>query len=260
MSNPPGEFGEADLLDRLNEAVFAHVEPREQPDLVADHGGLALSVARTFAGRMDELQRLTGDDGIDVHDWLMNLPFALATAGHVDQAAELSAALTELDPDNRNVYLADRAVLLAEAGREVDARAQIDANVAEFPDDVWVRILAGDALASLDDRVGAEAHLRAAAALAADQGDPDAGEAWNRLAELLAADPARADDVREARRMASGLGEGRSAPAEPHARGSADADADVSDGRSGATRRRGDKAGSRSKRKAARASRRRNRR
>src|ERR1700683_4077482 len=75
-------------------------------------------------------------------------------------------ALGTVDPDQRNVFEADVAVALAEAGQADRARGRVAAHLARWPDDFWVRINAGDALAALGDIAGAEAHFRAAADLA----------------------------------------------------------------------------------------------
>jgi len=93
-----------------------------------------------------------------VLDWLIPLPLNLAGAGLVQEAARLSLAWAEItEADN---FLPDRAVLLAEAGLEQEARQQIRANIERFPKDAWVHIKAGAALRELKDLTGAEAYFR----------------------------------------------------------------------------------------------------
>lgn len=249
---------ERELLSQVYQAVREDVNPRQQPERVVEHAKLALKVARAYAGRIHELQWASEDAGFFVDDWLMNLPFSLGISGHVDQAVELSTALAELDPINRAVYLADLAVVLAEAGRDQQTRAQIDANLTAFPMEVWVRIHAGDALRSLGDLAGAEAHFRAAADLAEEEGErSDHADALERLADFLDGDVGRAEEAREARKASDALRGELASEQGPTAATGGPSLPPVED-RSG-VRGRPAKTKSRAKRKAARASRRRNR-
>lgn len=103
-------------------------------------------------------------------DWLIPLPLNLATDGHVDEASRLALAWSGIEGEADNL-LGDRAVLLAEAGREADAREQVRENLERFPEDVWVRIKGGDSLRALKDVRGAEAFYRESLKMADDRYD-----------------------------------------------------------------------------------------
>ena len=62
---------------------------------------------------------------------------------------------------------------------------RIAANLARWPHDFWIRVHAGDALAALGDREGAEAHFGAAVGMA-DEADDFTGrsDAMERLTRL----------------------------------------------------------------------------
>jgi tetratricopeptide (TPR) repeat protein len=90
----------------------------------------------------------------DLGGWLLDLPFALAGKGKVDEAVGLSRAFAPLM--ERENLLGDLAFILAKAGRRDEAIHQVKANLEAFPDDVWVVIKGGDALDASGDRAGAE--------------------------------------------------------------------------------------------------------
>src|SRR5438067_1278243 len=80
---------------------------------------------------------------------MWNLPNALAGAGLVDDAVVVADALAGVDVGNDHNYAGDAATILAGAGRNVEARARVEANLKRWPDDPFVRIQAGEALAAL---------------------------------------------------------------------------------------------------------------
>jgi tetratricopeptide (TPR) repeat protein len=115
-------------------------------------------------------------------DWAIELPFQLARAGLVEEAATLAerfAAITEADN-----FLPDRAIILAEAGRREEALAQITANLTRFADDPWVTIKSGDVYEQLGDLDQAEQLYRRGLELAGDDTYTRSG-AVERLIPLL---------------------------------------------------------------------------
>jgi tetratricopeptide (TPR) repeat protein len=115
-------------------------------------------------------------------DWAIELPFQLARAGLVEEAATLAerfAAITEADN-----FLPDRAIILAEAGRREDALAQVTDNLTRFADDPWVTIKSGDVYEQFGDHDRAEQLYRRGLELAGDDDYTRAG-AVERLVPLL---------------------------------------------------------------------------
>jgi tetratricopeptide (TPR) repeat protein len=80
-------------------------------------------------------------------------------------------ALGEVDPGQQASVAADVSVALAESGLAGKARDRIAANLARWPNDLWVRIQAGDALAALGDPEGAREHFDAALRMADESDD-----------------------------------------------------------------------------------------
>jgi len=78
----------------------------------------------------------------------------------------LSEALAAVDPARHGSFAGEAAVALAEAGLADDARAKIAENTERWPDDVRVRLLAGDALAMLGNTEAALAQFQVALLLA----------------------------------------------------------------------------------------------
>jgi tetratricopeptide (TPR) repeat protein len=102
----------------------------------------------------------------------------------VDEAVEMCARLAQVDEAEN--FLGDRAAILTEAGRGEEAIRQVDTNLAQFPEDVWVRIKAGDVYRKLGDTVTAEAVYRHALAMTNDFGRSyDREGAVERLVNLL---------------------------------------------------------------------------
>ncbi len=98
--------------------------------------------------------------------WPVTLIRDLGRAGQGTEAVMLSEALAVVDPARHGLFAGEAAAALAEAGLADDARAKIAENVECWPDDIRIRILAGDALAHLGDNDAALAHLQAALPLA----------------------------------------------------------------------------------------------
>ena len=78
----------------------------------------------------------------------------------------LSEALAAVDPARHGLLAGEAAVALAEAGLADDARTKIAGNTERWPDDLQVRLLAGDALAILGNTEAALAQFKVAFLLA----------------------------------------------------------------------------------------------
>lgn len=174
------------LASRLAGADALMVE-RWEPDRLAPLVTDLVEAAGWFEGRAEDLAVALGADEEMpwLAEWMENLVLALGQAGMAAEAAEAAGALIRIDPDNEVNYAADLGCALAEAGEGPGARAQIEANLARWPDDPWVRIHAGDALAELGDVDGAEAHFLVALEMAESADDfPLRADVFQRLAEI----------------------------------------------------------------------------
>ncbi len=137
-----------------------------------------LSKVITSGERLEELD-LRGEG--DIGAWLVELPFALAHTGMVEEALDLGrvwGAVAE-----RENFLGDRAMILAEAGRREEALQQIGEVLDAFPTDAWVRIKSGDALNKLGDLERAEQMYRLALDLSESEYDRDG--VFERLLPML---------------------------------------------------------------------------
>lgn len=148
-----------------------------EPEVLAARARLVVTAADWFPGRRDDLTVALGAEpelAGQLPDWLLNLVLDLGRAGLGTQAAAVAEALARVDPNLQPVLDGNAAVALAQAGLTDQARARIEANLVRWPDDVWIRVQAGDALAALDDLDGAAAHFDAAVTMAEDTDDFDA--------------------------------------------------------------------------------------
>ena len=98
--------------------------------------------------------------------WPVTLIRDLGRAGQAAEAVMLSEALAVVDPARHGLFAGEAAVALAEAGLADDARTKIAENTERWPDDVRVRVLAGDALAMLGNTEAALAQFQVALLLA----------------------------------------------------------------------------------------------
>jgi tetratricopeptide (TPR) repeat protein len=165
-----------------------------------------VEAARWFAGRAEDLAVAlgAGEDMAWRPERMESLVLDLGRAGLAAEAAAAADALIRIDPDNESTYAADLGWALADAGDSPAAQARIEANLARWPDEPWVRVHAGDALQELGDADGAEAHFLAALAMADAADDVELRcDVFDRLAEL-----GRAPTPRTTTRLA-GAGGGR---------------------------------------------------
>lgn len=136
------------LARKAEEALEADEEDQPIEALKEQHAA-AMALHSAIAREPTLYRSLDGYLQGDILDWIIPLPDALAGKGLVDEAASVSLAWSELThADN---FLADRALILAKAGRADEARAQIDKNVDQFPGDFGVYLKAADAGRALKD-------------------------------------------------------------------------------------------------------------
>ena len=156
-----------------------------EPDEVAAVAHTVVEAAGWFRGRRDDFAVALGADADApwLPEWLGNLVLDLGHVGRPVEAIAVAEALCRVDPDNQPEHEADLAVSLATAGDAAGARARVESNIQQWPDDLWVRVHAGDALLILGDRQAAKLHFRAALDLAKQDHD---SEARSDISERLA--------------------------------------------------------------------------
>jgi hypothetical protein len=153
-----------EILPLANELLRLLVaEPDPKTDAGRESLRSAHRVAAEFARRLEaDAERFWAVEEAcegDLLGLLLVLPLVLADAGMVAEADALALALSFVEPGH---FLADRAVLLAEAGQREAALAQVRENLESLADDAWVEIKAGNVYAILGEPGEAEALFRAA--------------------------------------------------------------------------------------------------
>src|SRR5262249_34323754 len=136
-----------------------------------------VEAASWFAGRRKDFTVALGEEpelAGQLPEWLITLILDLGRAGLPAEAEMVGEALAKVDPGLRSFLDGDIAVVLAEAGLAEQARARVEANLTRWPDDLWIRMHAGDALAALGDRDAAAAHFQAALDIADESDDFEA--------------------------------------------------------------------------------------
>ena len=117
----------------------------------------------------------------EIENWLRDLVSDLAGLEMIDEAADLAAGMAEILDEAS--FLTDRAFILANGGRDHDARAQAEALLERFPGDPQRIAEAGEVLEILGDVRRAEAVYRRALRVAFLE--PERKEAILRLVPLL---------------------------------------------------------------------------
>jgi len=168
--------GLATKLAGAEGAMYVVSEPEE----LAARARLVVEAASWFPGRRNDfavaLDVETELAGL-LPDWLVGLVGDLGRAGLGTEAAMVGDALARVNPDLQALLDGDIAVALAEAGLAEQARARIESNLTRWPDDFWIRLHAGDALAALGDLDGAAVHFDAALSMAEETDDFEARSA-----------------------------------------------------------------------------------
>ncbi len=180
-SNPDGWGAITDASSRIDRphlpgglaTKLADTAPRvylvPEPAELARRARLVIEASSWFPGRATDFAIALGEEpnlaGF-LPDWLVNLVLDLGRAGLGTEAKAVGDALATIDPGLRSTLDGDVAVALAQAGLADQARSKIADNLAQWPNDFWIRIHAGDALLVLGDREEAAAHFHAAVELA----------------------------------------------------------------------------------------------
>jgi hypothetical protein len=121
-----------------------------EPEELADRARLVQEAAGWFPDRREDFAVALGaepDLAGFLPERLMTLILDLGRAGLGAEAAMVGEALARVDPELQSVLDADVAVALAEAGMAQEARKRIASNLVRWPDDLQVRLQAGDATA-----------------------------------------------------------------------------------------------------------------
>lgn len=152
----PVSLPERDTFDSLIEDITGHVDdldsPRRRKWSQADVDKIMRFLDRTEtllqgmekpegADPKERLGTVAERHGFDLGFWLFQLPMDLSGEGYVDQAVEVARRFAFVDPEN---MLGDLAYILASHGRCGEALAQVEQNLAQFSEDTWVIIKAGD--------------------------------------------------------------------------------------------------------------------
>lgn len=187
-SNPDGwaALGQATIrreLPHLPNGLAAKLAPAadapmiDEPGELAERARLVVQAASWFPNRLAGFVMALGEEpdvATALPEWMLSLILTLGRAGLGEHAARVGDALAAVDPERDAFYAANVAVALADAGMADQARARVEQNLTLWPHDVWVRVHAGDALATLGDLDAATAHFQAARDLAASLRDTDA--------------------------------------------------------------------------------------
>lgn len=140
-------------------------------------------------------------ESVPIDEWLMNLPGLLVHAGLLTEARTVAERAVEADPKNDVMYLGDLAQSLGEAGLDREATEQAEANLERFPDESWVLITSGFALARSDPE-RADSLFGRALMLARPEDDPSGyEEIYEHYIEFLASQEGRGADQEAARRQ-----------------------------------------------------------
>jgi tetratricopeptide (TPR) repeat protein len=87
--------------------------------------------------------------------FLLDIPFEFERNGLIDEAVSIGRWFAEISP-YPEIFLRDIGCILASAGRRKEAMRQIRKDLRKFPSDVWITIMAGDAMFALGETKAAE--------------------------------------------------------------------------------------------------------
>ena len=84
----------------------------------------------------------------DFEAFLLQIPHEFAIHGMIEEAINIGKWFADISSNPAN-FLRDLACILAEAGRQEEALAQVRNNLQRFPRDIWVIINAGDVMETI---------------------------------------------------------------------------------------------------------------
>lgn len=157
------------LATKLARAEQTMYDAQLERDDLAERARLVAEAAGWFPGNARDFAIALGEDpdlALGFPDWLASLVADLGRAGLPDDAIAVGDALARVDPGAVPVIESDVAEALAHAGQAGEARARTELNLTRWPDDITVRMRAGECLAILGDLDGATAQFGAALDLA----------------------------------------------------------------------------------------------
>jgi hypothetical protein len=172
LDRPHLPSGLAAKLPGAETSIYVIPAPAE----LAERAEGVIEAAGWFPNRADAFNLALGQEthlAGQLPDWLANLIGDLGRAGLGSHAARVGDALGQVDPSRQALFGGDIGVALAQAGLPDQARARIATNLARWPDDLWIRVHAGETLTALGDLKAAQEHFDAAMRMAEQSDDAD---------------------------------------------------------------------------------------
>ncbi|MBU2692277.1 MAG: SEC-C domain-containing protein [Candidatus Eisenbacteria bacterium] len=152
--------------DKLKATLKTYSSMAFDPQVARESYTLAMEVREALGDSQDTFRELDRKYNYNLFDWIISLPSNIAGEGLIDEGVELCERYAEIvEPQN---FLADRALILAGAGRIKEAVSQVQFNLTVFPDDPWVMIKAADVYQSAGELDRAEELYRRALEAAGD--------------------------------------------------------------------------------------------
>lgn len=142
--------------ERLHRVIKAQDEGESLPDedgfpadLAAAHALARYLQAFPVPQRPDRYREVVEASYYDYGGWLVELVESQGPS-YPDAIVQIADVMS--DCVHAVEFQRELAIALACAGRREEAIARAQANIIRFPDDIWIRILAGDVFDQLDDQ------------------------------------------------------------------------------------------------------------
>lgn len=177
LDRPHLPNGLAGRLGDVNRSMYVVPEAAE----LVKRASTVVQASEWFVGRADDFAVALGEDPElpKLPDWTVNLIGDLGRVGRSHEAAQIADALTRVAPDREAEFACEVAIATAVAGDADEARALIAENIDRWPDDLQVRISAGDAMLALSDTAAAQSNFEAALSMA------EARDEFDRRADIM---------------------------------------------------------------------------
>jgi tetratricopeptide (TPR) repeat protein len=147
--------------DELDDDELEDEEPPVEPlppEWLNSASALATEILERTERESGTFGPLRSRSGVDTTSWLQALLAELQRANRTDDAIAIASRAERVAMPH--LFRAERAWMLALAGRAEEARALFEANLRDFPDELDVVLGAGDCAAELNDSARAEAIYR----------------------------------------------------------------------------------------------------